>query len=185
MPPPKTNAGKVATQRTRQVPGACATKLWKCPRCGAKLVAKNLSHACGPYSIEKFLDGKSEIGRDLFRYFVTLIEKCGPFEVAPAKTRVAFMAAVRFASVNRIGNDFIDVHFVLPRAIDGPRFRKVEHLGTLHVHHLRLRDRRDCDRELAHWLRQSYREYGQRGWLTTKHAMGSAKHRSSRRADES
>jgi hypothetical protein len=50
---------------------------------------------------EKFLEGTSEIGRDLFRCFVTLIEKCGPFEVAPAKTRVAFMAAVRFASVKR------------------------------------------------------------------------------------
>jgi hypothetical protein len=175
----------VATRRKRQVPGARTTKLWECPRCGAKLVAKNLSHACGPYSIEKFLEGKSEIGRDLFRCFVTLIEKCGPFEVAPAKTRVAFMAAVRFASVNRIGNDFIDVHFVLPRAIDGRRFRKVEHLGKLHVHYLRLRDRLDCDRELARWLKQSYREYGQRGWLTTKLATGSAKHRSSKRADKS
>jgi hypothetical protein len=172
----------VAIRRKRQVPGPHTTKLWECPRCGAKLVAKNLSHSCGPYSIEKFLEGKSEIGRDLFRCFVTLI---GPFEVATAKTRVAFMAAVRFASVNRIGNDFVDVHFVLPRALDGRRFRKVEHLGKLHVHHLRLRDRLDCDRELAHWLRQSYREYGQRGWLTTKQVTGSGEHRSSGRADES
>jgi hypothetical protein len=60
------------------------------------------------------------------------------------------------------------VHFVLPRAIDGLRFRRVEHLGKLHVHHLRLRERLDCDRELARWLRQSYRECGQRGWLTTR-----------------
>ena len=175
----------VDQSRSRQIQGARTTKLWECPRCGAKLIAKNLSHACGPYSIEKFLEGKSEIGRDLFRRFVTLIEKCGPYDVAPAKTRVAFMAAVRFASVNRIGNDFIDVHFVLPRAIDGRRFRKVEHLGKLHVHHLRLRSRLDCDRELARWLRQSYREYGQRGWLTTKQATCYAKQRSSRRTDES
>jgi hypothetical protein len=175
----------VDKSRNRQVQSTRTTKLWECPRCGAKLVAKNLSHACGPYSIEKFLEGTSEIGRDLFGRLVTLIEKCGPYEVAPAKTRVAFMAAVRFASVNRVGNDFIDVHFVLPRAIDGLRFRKVEHLGKLHVHHLRLRDRLDCDRELARWLRQSYREYGQRGWLTTKQVTGSAKRRSSRRADES
>src|SRR5262245_46246637 len=31
-------------------------------------------------------------------------------------------------------------HFVLPRSIDSPRFRKIEHLGKLHVHHVRLRD---------------------------------------------
>jgi hypothetical protein len=175
----------VATRRKRQVPGARTTKLWECARCGAKLIAKNLSHACGPYSIEKFLEGKTDIGRDLFRRFVTLIQRCGPYEVAAAKTRVAFMAAVRYASVNRVGHDFIDVHFVLPRAIDSARFRRVDHLGKLHVHHLRLRDRRDCDRELARWLRQSYREYGQRGWLTTKQVTGSGKHRSSGRADES
>jgi hypothetical protein len=56
---------------------------------------------------------------------------------------------------------------VLPRVIDSPRFRKVEHLGKLHVHHVRLKDRRDFDRELAAWLRQSYVEYGQRAWLST------------------
>jgi Domain of unknown function (DUF5655) len=169
----------------RRARGARTTKLWECPRCGAKLIARNLSHACGPYSIEKFLEGRTDIGRDLFRRFVALIERCGPYEVAPAKTRVAFMAAVRFASVNRVGQDFIDVHFVLPRAIDSQRFRKVEHLGKLHVHHLRLHDRRDCDRELARWLEQSYREYGQRGWLSTKQATDSARPRSFRRAKES
>jgi ribosomal protein L32 len=175
----------VDNRRHRQARGAGTTKLWECPRCGAKLVAKNLSHACGPYSIEKFLEGKSEIGRDLFTRFVALIEKCGPYNVAPAKTRVAFMAAVRFASVNRVGNDFIDVHFVFPQAIESRRFRKVERLGKLHVHHLRLHDRLDCDRELAGWLRQSNREYGRRAWLTTRQVTGAAKHRSSRRADES
>ena len=181
----KAGAGVGDKRSDRQPQGARTKKLWECPSCGAKLIAKNLSHACGPHSIEKFLEGKTEVGRDLFRRFVTLIEKCGPFEVAPAKTRVAFMAAVRFASVNRVGYDFIDVHFVLPRPIDGLRFRKVEHLGNLHVHHLRLGHRRDFDRELARWLRQSYREYGQRAWLTTKQATGSAKQRVSRRADGS
>ena len=144
-----------------------APRLWTCPRCGAKLIARNLSHACGAYSIDKFLEGKSDIGRDLFRRFQRLIARCGPYELAPAKTRVAFMASVRFASVNRVGPDSIDVHFVLPRVIDSPRFRKVEHLGKLHVHHVRLKDHRDFDRELAAWLRQSYVEYGQRAWLST------------------
>ena len=140
--------------------------LWECPRCGVKLIARNLSHSCGAWSIEKFLEGKTDTGRDLFERFVMLIAKCGPYEVAPAKTRVAFMAAVRFASVNRVGPDSIDVHFVLPRTIESRRLRKVDHLGKLYVHHLRLGDRRDFDRELADWLSQSYREYGQRGWLT-------------------
>jgi hypothetical protein len=142
-----------------------ANKHWQCPRCGAKLIARNLSHACGAYSVETFLSGKSDTGRDLFARFVTLIAECGAHEVAPAKTRVAFMAKVRFASVNRVGRDSIDAHFVLPRALESSRFRRVEHLGKLYVHHLRLRVPEDFDRELAGWLRQSYREYGQRAWL--------------------
>lgn len=151
--------------RTKPPARAGTATLWTCPRCGAKLIARNLSHACGAHSIEKFLDGKSDAGRDLFERFVALIGRCGPCDVAPAKTRVAFMADVRFASVNRVGRDAIDVHFVLPRAIVSPRFRKVERLGKLHVHHLRLREPGDFNRELAAWLRQSCDEYGRRGWL--------------------
>ena len=157
-------------------------RLWECPRCGAKLITRNLSHACGDHSVEKFLDGKTDTSRDLFARFRALIAQCGPYEVAPAKTRVAFMAAVRFASVNRIGPDSIDVHFVLPRIIESPRLRKVEHLGKLHVHHVRLRDPRDFNRELAGWLCQSYREYGQRGWLTKNQTTSSAKQQASRRS---
>jgi hypothetical protein len=136
-----------------------------CPRCGVKLVAKNLSHACGDYSIDAFLRGKTTAERRLFARFVRLIAKCGPYTVAPAKTRVAFCAQVRFASVNRVGRGTIDVHFVLPRVVDHPRIRKIDHLGKLHVHHVRLSRAADCDRELAAWLAQAYAEYGERRWL--------------------
>jgi hypothetical protein len=103
--------------------------LWSCPRCGAKLVSRNLAHSCGDYSIHRFLAGKSRAGRLLFERFASLIAKCGPCSVAPAKTRVAFMAQVRFASVNRVGTDSIDVHFILPRALESARFRRVDALG--------------------------------------------------------
>jgi hypothetical protein len=157
-----------APRRTHAVgvePASKRRELWRCPRCGAGLVSRNLSHACGDYSVDAFLSGKGEHGRDLFARFVALIEQCGPFEVAPAKTRVAFMAKVRFASVNRVGDGYIDAHFVLPRALRSSRFRRVEQVGKLHVHHLRLDHPRDLDRQLANWLRQSYTEYGERGWL--------------------
>jgi hypothetical protein len=143
------------------------TEGWRCPRCGARLVSRNLAHACGAYSIERFLAGKTDTARDLFDRFVAAIAACGSYEAAPAKTRVAFMAQVRFASVNRVGPHWIDVHFVLPRALSSPRFRRVEHLGRLHVHHLRLTRPEDFDAELAAWLRQSYVEYGERKWLRT------------------
>jgi hypothetical protein len=66
-------------------------------------VARNLSHACGDYSVARFLASKSDYGRDLFKRFVTLVGHCGAYQIAPAKTRVAFMVTVRSASVNRVG----------------------------------------------------------------------------------
>lgn len=47
------------------------------------------------------------------------------------------------------GPSALDVHFVLPRAVASPRLRKIERIGNMHVHHLRLTKRADFDRELA------------------------------------
>lgn len=148
--------------------GPSSRSLWECPRCGVKLLSRNLSHSCGDFSIERFLSGKTERGRELFASFLALVAECGPYDVAPAKTRVALMARVRFASVNRVGKDSIDVHFVLPRAIRSDRLRRREQVGKLHVHHLRLTRAEDFDGELLEWLRASYVEYGERTWLDAK-----------------
>ncbi|MCI0651561.1 MAG: DUF5655 domain-containing protein [Planctomycetes bacterium] len=121
-----------------------------------------MSHSCGDYSVAKFLEGKSAAARKLFRAFERAIAECGPYDVAPAKTRVAFLAQVRFASVNRVAGDALDVHFVLPRRLEGTRFRKIEKLARLYVHHLRVTK---IDGELKRWIRASYHEYGQREWL--------------------
>src|SRR5262245_7066499 len=107
-----------------------AKPLWECPECGAKLVSRNLSHSCGDWSVKKFLASKGTNARALFERFVSLISALGPYNLAPAKTRVAFMARVRFASVNRVSEEAIDVHFVLPRALASSRFRRVERVGN-------------------------------------------------------
>jgi hypothetical protein len=141
--------------------------VWKCPRCGAKLVHRNLSHACGEFTVEGFLarGGAGKKERDLFERFVACIAACGPYEAAPAKTRVAFMVKVRFASVNRVGDGFLDVHLVVPREIASTRFRRVERVGAVWVHHLRIERRADLDRELRGWIREAYEQYGERRYL--------------------
>jgi hypothetical protein len=143
-------------------------ELWKCPKCGARLVHRNLSHSCGKYSLESFLGNKGTLARELFERFRAMIAECGPYELAPAKTRVAFMARVRFASVNRASVASIDVHFVLPRRVESERVRKVEQVDKVFVHHLRLTKRSDFDNELQGWLKQAYSEYGQREWLNKR-----------------
>ena len=153
--------------------------LWQCPSCGARLLRKNLSHACGDHSVAS-LRGKSERGRRLFAAFAAMVARCGPHHVAPAKTRVAFQALVRFASCNRVGDDHIDVHLVLPRRLTSPRFKKVEHLANVYVHHLRLGADAELDAELQSWLEASYHEYGEREWLRSARG-GSTRRRKARR----
>lgn len=86
-------------------------------------------HACGDYSVEGFLEGKGNRARELFDGFKRLIAACGPHEVAPAKTRVAFMGRVRFAGVNAISDQGMTIAFGLPRPMRHPRVRKMEDFG--------------------------------------------------------
>ena len=103
--------------------------LWTCPNCGRKFVSRNLWHACGPYTVETFLAGKGTRARILFDRFEELISKCGPYEVAPAKTRVAFMARVRFAGVSRVSDRPLTIAFARPTPRKSRRLLKVEEIA--------------------------------------------------------
>ena len=145
----------------------------RCPRCGVKLLHPRQSHACGPFTVRRFLAGRSAPERELYRRFVALIAAAGPYELAPAKTRIAFLADVRFASVNALGPRGLDVHLVLPRRLRNARFRRVERLGPLYVHHLRFTAPAELDAEVAAWVAASRTEYGERRWLARRRSVRS------------
>lgn len=142
--------------------------LWTCPKCGRRFVGRNMWHACGDFSVEGFLQGKGHRARELFERFESLIARCGSYEVAPAKTRVAFMGRVRFASVNSVSDRGLNLHFGLPQPVRNPRIRKVEQLGTWFVHHMRITSMEQLDDELLGWLRESYRQMGMQERLANR-----------------
>ncbi len=134
-----------------------AKPLWTCPKCGALLVIRNLWHACGDYSVEKFLEGKEPRARALFDRFVELVAACGPFTFAPAKTRVAFMVRVRFAGVTAVSEGGMTCHFGLRRRLEHPRIRRVEQpVPRWFVHTFRVATSEELDDEVQSWLRKSY-----------------------------
>ena len=136
--------------------------LWTCPKCGAKFVTRNMWHGCGDYSVEKFLEGKGWRARELFERFAGLIAACGPFDTAPAKTRVAFMARVRFAAVLRLSNRGMTVSFGLPRRLEHPRISRIEEYGSgWYGHFVRVTSPEEMDDEMLQWLRESYSQMGQ------------------------
>lgn len=144
-------------------------ELWVCPRCGAKLITRNLWHGCGPETVDDFLEGKGPKARALYERVIELLSRCGPVDVMPTKTRIAFMGKVRFASIGRIGKRGMDFGFSLPHPLESPRFWKVQEVAPgWWSHRMRITDPEELDEEVLGWLRESYRLMGMRERLRAK-----------------
>jgi hypothetical protein len=132
--------------------------MWICPACKHKFFNSNQSHSCGDYSVDGFLEGKSKKGIELFHYFIAEYKKIGPLELPPVKTRVALLSKMRFCSINKIGDGFIDVHLVLTKQYaDNLFFYKIENLGDrFFVHHMKLYDFSDVNDEVKNYMKLAY-----------------------------
>lgn len=135
--------------------------LWTCPKCGRKLVGRNMWHSCSSFTGADFLKRAGPRGRALYQKFASLIARCGPYLVSPAKTRVAFMARVRFAGVTSVSAEALTIAFSLPRPKRSSRFTKVkEVVPGWWLHRLRVTAASQLDGELLGWLKESYRLMG-------------------------
>ena len=136
--------------------------MWTCPRCGALFVNKNASHSCGDYSLEKFLEGKPDKMKKLFWFTINEFRKFGSVVLHPAKTRVALMIQVRFASINRVTKDAIHCHLWLKRKPDSKKFYRVDVFSRNDfVCHFKIEDENFFDLEFYKYMKQAY-ENGKR-----------------------
>ena len=74
--------------------------LWQCPKCERRFANENQAHSCGRFTVEDFLEGQNPEARGLFERFSMLVDDCGPYLYAPAKTRGGFQVRMIFAAVN-------------------------------------------------------------------------------------
>jgi hypothetical protein len=117
-----------------------------------------MAHACGPYTVAGFLDGKGPVALALWDRLVEVVRRCGPFEFAPAKTRVAFMVRVRFVAVTSLSERGLTMHLWLRHPVDSARVFRVDHLGpAAHVHWIRVRTPEEIDDDVQELLCESYR----------------------------
>lgn len=136
--------------------------MWTCPRCGAQFVNKNNWHACGNFKVEDFLKGKPQSMKNLFWFLIEEIKKFGPITLHPAKTRVALMMQVRFASVNRVTKNSLHCHLWLKRKPDSKKFYRVDTLSRNDfVCHFKLSDEDFVDTEFRKFMKQAF-ENGKR-----------------------
>lgn len=133
--------------------------MWTCPKCKQKFVNTNQWHSCGQNTVDLFLANKTEKALELYRNLIKEFEKIGDFELHPAKTRIALNNKMRFASINKLGKDFLDAHLVLTKRFDETLcFHRIETVtNTAHVHHFRLYNKDDLTSELTDYLKKAYK----------------------------
>lgn len=133
------------------------TTLWRCPKCGARFVQKNLWHSCAKHTVHEFLFGKSERAVRLYRYFLKEYRKIGPITLHPTKTRIAFMVKVRFSGVNRLGKDYIAGGFWLKEKIESKKFYTIEYIPKgNYIHRFKIYNESDIDTEFRRYMRMAY-----------------------------
>ena len=130
--------------------------LWICPRCGARLVSRNLWHSCGEHTLEGLFAGAAPGVLELARSYVAMLHALGDVQVIPQKTRLVCVARVRFAGLEPRKTGFL-ANFALHRWVDSTRIVKTEDYGPRWRRHIvRVQSEADLDDELRSWLQESH-----------------------------
>jgi hypothetical protein len=134
--------------------------MWTCPSCGRRFTRKGQYHTCGDYSVEGFLEGASDKAIGLFDRFSREVERVGPYEYAPAKSRVGFQRRRIFATITGLGKDRIRGHLVLNARHESDKFTTVTRVcDTDIVHNFIIRDEDFFDDEFREFLRLAFEEW--------------------------
>ena len=119
--------------------------VWTCPRCGARLVTRNLWHSCVHATLEDLFANADPGVLDVARDYVALLHSLGDVQVIPQKTRLVCVARVRFAGLTPRKTGFVAT-FALHRWLDSPRIVTTEDYGPRwQAHSVRIRSSQDPD----------------------------------------
>lgn len=133
--------------------------MWNCPACKQKFLHTNQTHSCNDKTIEDFLKGKSALTVRLYNYFISEYKKIADINLHPAKTRIAFVANIRFGYIHRLGKNFIDIvlQFNKPYT-DNYCFHKIAHVpdSNIYNHYVRLYSKEDISDEVKKFMLLAY-----------------------------
>jgi hypothetical protein len=131
-----------------------------CPKCGARLVSRNLWHSCGRFTLEALFANAPPDVLALARRYVDLLHSLGDVQVIPQKTRLTCVARVRFAGLTPRRNGF-RAGFALRRWIKSPRIVQTADYGPgWRGHFVDIRSPGDLNDELRRWLQESHDTVG-------------------------
>jgi hypothetical protein len=134
--------------------------VWTCPRCGARLITRNLWHSCGRFSLAALFRNAEPGALDLARAYVRMLESLGDVQIIPQKTRLVCVARVRFGGLYPRKKGFVAA-FALRRWLDSPRIvKKADYGPRWRGHFVAVKSRTDLNRELRTWLQESHDTVG-------------------------
>lgn len=81
--------------------------VWTCPKCGARLITRNLWHSCGRFTLEALFARSDPPVLPLAVKFVDILRTLGDVQVIPQKTRLVCVARVRFAGLTPRKGHFV------------------------------------------------------------------------------
>ena len=130
--------------------------LWYCPKCGARLVSRNLWHSFGRFTLEALFSGSAPRTVAAARRYIALLESLGDVQILPQKTRLVAVARVRFAGLYPRKDHFL-ASFALHRWLTNERVVKTVDYGPRwRGHFVRITSAADLDTELRAWLQESH-----------------------------
>ena len=156
--------GNTSVKARGSVAAATHRPLWICPKCGARLVSRNLWHSCGQFTLEALFAGSKPEVLAAARKYVALLASLGDVQILPQRTRLVAVARVRFAGLQPRKGHFM-ASFALHRRLTSPRIAKTDDYGPRwRGHYVRITSDADLNEELRAWLQESHDVVGmQRG----------------------
>jgi hypothetical protein len=131
-------------------------EVWICPKCGARLVSRNLWHSCGLFTLDALFAGAAPGVLELARDYVAMLHSLGDVQVIAQKTRLVCVARVRFAGLSPRKRGF-KATFALHRWLDSPRIvKQVDYGPRWRGHYVSIQSRTDLDDELRGWLQEAH-----------------------------
>jgi hypothetical protein len=151
--------------------------VWHCPKCGARLVTRNLWHSCGRFTLEALFAGSAPSVPRAARRYVALLESLGDVQVLPQKTRLVAVARVRFAGLYPRRDHFM-AGFALHRWLASRRIVKTVDYGPRwRGHSVRITSGADLDGELRGWLQESHDVVGMQSDLAERRGRAKSRRR--------
>jgi hypothetical protein len=135
---------------------AAQSPLWTCPRCGARLITRNLWHSCGRFTLEALFARSDPAVVNVARRFIDILRGLGDVQILPQKTRLVCVARVRFAGLTPRKSHFV-ANFALRRWLKSSRVARTQDYGPKwRAHFVPIRSVDDLDDELKAWLQESH-----------------------------